>query len=91
MCFCLGGDFFAAKDKEDTEEKEIIKEEFLDERDRAIISLLRERGLMTPGDLIKATGIPRSAFYRRINRLKKEGIIEQISIAGKIYYRLKEK
>jgi len=47
--------------------------------------------MMTPGELIKETGIPRSAFYRRINRLKKEGIIEQVSIAGKIYYRLKEK
>ncbi|MGC8909237.1 MAG: winged helix-turn-helix transcriptional regulator [Fervidicoccaceae archaeon] len=67
-----------------------IAEEFLDDRDRAIISLLREKGLMTPGELLKATGIPRSAFYRRINRLKREGIIEQINMAGKTYYRLKE-
>jgi len=68
-----------------------IVEELLDDRDRTIISLLRERGMMTPGELLKGTGIPRSAFYRRINRLKKEGIIEQVSIAGKTYYRLKEK
>jgi DNA-binding Lrp family transcriptional regulator len=61
----------------------------LDDRDRAIISYLKEKGLTTPGELLKTIGIPRSAFYRRINRLKKEGLIEQVSVAGKTYYRLK--
>lgn len=66
-------------------------EAYLDERDRAIINYLKEKGSATPTELIEATGIPKSAFYRRINRLEKLGIIEIVDLGMKKVYRLKQK
>ncbi|MGC8557069.1 MAG: helix-turn-helix transcriptional regulator [Fervidicoccus sp.] len=66
------------------------KIKYLDDRDRKIVEIIREKGPITPGDLLNQLNIPRSAFYRRINRLKKDGIIEQFEVGGKVYYKLKE-
>ncbi len=64
--------------------------QYLDDRDKAIVITLKEKGPVTPGELLKELDIPRAAFYRRINRLKQAGIIEQFEVGGKVYYRLKE-
>jgi len=66
-------------------------EAYLDDRDRAIINYLKEKGSATPTELMEATGIPKSAFYRRISRLEKLGIIEIVDLGMKKVYRLKEK
>ena len=66
-------------------------EAYLDDRDRAIINYLKEKGSATPTELMEATGIPKSAFYRRISRLEKLGIIEIVDLGMKKIYRLKEK
>jgi len=66
-------------------------EAYLDDRDRAIINYLKEKGSATPTELMEATGIPKSAFYRRINRLEKLGIIEIVDLGMKKVYRLKQK
>lgn len=66
-------------------------EVYLDDRDRAIVNYLREKGSATPTELMEATGIPKSAFYRRINRLEKLGIIESIDLGVKKIYKLKGK
>ena len=77
--------------KGETEGKIEEIEDYLDERDRSIINLLKERGPMQPSEMIRILDMPRSAFYRRINRLKEMGLIEQISLKGKTYYKIKEK
>ncbi len=82
------GAYFAIKGK--SRPKTSISD-FLDERDKAIVNLLESRGPLTPKDMLEALGFPRSAFYRRINRLKNEGIIEQFEIGGKVYYKLSRK
>jgi uncharacterized membrane protein len=66
-------------------------EAYLDDRDRAIINYLKEKGSATPTELMEATRIPKSAFYRRISRLEKLGIIEIVDLGMKKVYRLKEK
>jgi uncharacterized membrane protein len=66
-------------------------EAYLDDRDRAIINYLKEKGSATPTELMEATGIPKSAFYRRISRLEKLGFIEIVDLGMKKVYRLKEK
>jgi len=66
-------------------------EAYLDDRDQAIINYLKKKGSATPTELMEATGIPKSAFYRRISRLEKLGIIEIVDLGMKKVYRLKEK
>jgi len=65
-------------------------ESYLDERDKAIISFLREKGPSTPSEIMAATGIPKSAFYRRVSRLEKLGLLESIDLGTKKVYRLKK-
>ena len=65
--------------------------EYLDDRDKLIINTLRERGDLTASELIKYTGIPRSAIYRRLKRLIKLGYIEQVKLGVKTVYRLKRR
>lgn len=79
--------FFAKRSKKSA--KKLDVEDLLDDRDRKIIQLIKEKGPITPGELLKELGIPRSAFYRRINRLVKEGLVEQFTVGGKTYYKIK--
>jgi len=65
-------------------------ESYLDERDKAIISFLREKGPSTPSEIMAATGIPKSAFYRRVSRLEKLGLLESVDLGTKKVYRLKK-
>jgi len=65
--------------------------EYLDDRDKLIINTLRERGDLTASELIKYTGIPRSAIYRRLKRLIKSGYIEQVKLGVKTVYRLRRR
>lgn len=64
-------------------------EAFFDERDKAIIEYLRTRGPSSPSDIMRATGIPRSAFYRRVERLMRLGMIESVDVGGRRIYKLK--
>lgn len=66
-------------------------ETYLDDRDKAIINYIKEKGSATPTEIMEATGIPKSAFYRRINRLEKLGIIEIIDLGTKKVYKIKDK
>lgn len=63
----------------------------LDAREKMIIETLRELGEATPQEIMKKTGIPRSALYRRLSKLLKNGLIEKEQRGGRAYYRLKKK
>jgi len=61
----------------------------LDEREKLIIKILKERGEVLATDLLRLTGIPKASFYRRIRRLIALGYIEQVKKKGRTIYRLK--
>lgn len=65
-------------------------EAYLDERDRSILNYLKEKGSATPTELLEATGMPKSAFYRRLARLEKIGLIEGVDLGVKKVYRIKK-
>jgi uncharacterized membrane protein len=51
-------------------------EEALDERDRLILETLRSAGEATAPALQKATGIPKTPLYRKLEKLEKMGLVE---------------
>jgi len=63
--------------------------EVLDERDRAIIEVLKS-GPKTPQELIKVTDMSKATFYRRIKRLIELGYVEQVKKEGRVFYKLRE-
>jgi len=46
-----------------------------DAQARAILEELRRSGTLTPQDLLKRTGMPRSTLYKKLNDLKNMGLI----------------
>ncbi len=52
----------------------------LDEKDRKIISMLKENSRMTTGEMSKKSGIPQTTIHNRIRKLKKEGVIKRFTI-----------
>jgi len=61
----------------------------LDERDRSILDALKE-GPKTASELMRLTGIPKTALYRRLKKLLGMNLIEEISAGNVRKYRLKE-
>jgi uncharacterized membrane protein len=51
-------------------------EEALDERDRLILEALKSAGEATAPTLQKATGIPKTPLYRKLEKLEKLGLVE---------------
>jgi uncharacterized membrane protein len=61
-------------------------EEALDERDRLILETLKNMGEATAPTLQKATGIPKTPLYRKLEKLEKLGLIESEWRSGaKVY------
>ncbi len=53
-----------------------VVEEVLDERDRLILETLKNVGEATAPTLQKATGIPKTPLYRKLEKLEKMGLVE---------------
>jgi len=64
-------------------------EEVLDERDRLILETLRSAGEATAPALQKATGIPKTPLYRKLEKLGKLGLVESEWRSGAKVYRLR--
>jgi uncharacterized membrane protein len=64
-------------------------EEVLDERDRLILETLKNVGEATAPTLQKATGIPKTPLYRKLEKLEKLGLIESEWRGGAKVYRVK--
>jgi uncharacterized membrane protein len=64
-------------------------EEALDERDRLILETLKNMGEATAPTLQKATGIPKTPLYRKLEKLEKMGLIESEWRGGAKVYRVK--
>jgi uncharacterized membrane protein len=64
-------------------------EEVLDERDRLILETLKNMGEATAPTLQKATGIPKTPLYRKLEKLEKMGLIESEWRGGAKVYRVK--
>jgi uncharacterized membrane protein len=64
-------------------------EEALDERDRLILETLKNMGEATAPTLQKATGIPKTPLYRKLEKLEKMGLIESEWRGGVKVYRVK--
>lgn len=52
----------------------------MDEKDKKIISLLKENSRLSTNEIWKITGIPQTTVHNRIKRLKEKGIIEYFTI-----------
>ena len=64
-------------------------EEVLDERDRLILETLKNMGEATAPALQKATGIPKTPLYRKLEKLEKLGLVESEWRSGTKVYRLR--
>jgi uncharacterized membrane protein len=64
-------------------------EEVLDERDRLILETLKNAGEATAPALQKATGIPKTPLYRKLEKLEKLGLVESEWRGGAKVYRLR--
>jgi uncharacterized membrane protein len=64
-------------------------EEVLDERDRLILETLKNMGEVTAPTLQKATGIPKTPLYRKLEKLEKLGLIESKWRGGVKVYKVK--
>jgi uncharacterized membrane protein len=64
-------------------------EEALDERDKLILETLKNMGEATAPTLQKATGIPKTPLYRKLEKLEKMGLIESEWRGGAKVYRVK--
>jgi uncharacterized membrane protein len=64
-------------------------EEVLDERDKLILETLKNVGEATAPTLQKATGIPKTPLYRKLEKLEKMGLIESEWRGGAKVYRVK--
>jgi uncharacterized membrane protein len=64
-------------------------EEVLDERDRLILETLRSVGEATAPALQKATGIPKTPLYRKLEKLEKLGLVESEWRGGAKVYKLR--
>ena len=72
------------------DEVTLIPAHSLDERDRAIIDLLREHGVMSLTDIARALRVSKSVAHRRLKSLEDRGIIIRIrGRRGRPLYRLK--
>jgi len=61
----------------------------LDERDKAILDTLASMGEATAAELQKATGIPKTPLYRKLEKLAKMNLIESEWRGASRVYRLK--
>ena len=68
---------------------QIVKSE-LDERDTQIINILASYGELSAKEIMDKTRIPKTPLYRRLKRLVKQGYIEQRTVGGVTYYRIKK-
>ncbi len=66
-----------------------VKDEILDERDKAILKALAD-GEKTAAELIEITGIPKTPLYRRLRKLIDRGLIEYFDSGGSRKYRLRK-
>jgi uncharacterized membrane protein len=64
-------------------------EEALDERDKLILETLKNMGEATAPTLQKATGIPKTPLYRKLEKLEKMGLIESEWRGGVKVYKVK--
>jgi uncharacterized membrane protein len=64
-------------------------EEALDERDKLILETLKNMGEATAPTLQKATGIPKTPLYRKLEKLEKMGLIESEWRGGAKVYKIK--
>lgn len=62
----------------------------LDERDRSIISLLKERGSLSAAEIQRLLGIPKTPLYRKLNKLVKMGYLEVFREKSVRKYRLRK-
>jgi len=68
----------------------IVADSTLDERDRAILELLRSRGPMGVSDVARSLGISKSTAWRKLQKLVNMGLVERIAVDGSPLYRVKE-
>ncbi len=66
-----------------------IVEEVLDERDRLILETLKNMGEATAPTIQKATGIPKTPLYRKLEKLEKLGLVESEWRGGVKVYKVK--
>ena len=57
----------------------------LDERDKQIISYIKEKGTATASEIMNALDIPKTPLYRRLNKLVKHGYLEEVPGPAKRY------
>jgi uncharacterized membrane protein len=69
---------------------EILVESGLDDRDKAIIDLLRKEGPMGVSEVARRLGISKSTAWRKLQKLVDMGILERVIIDGSPVYRLRE-
>lgn len=62
----------------------------LDDRDKAIIDLLRKEGPMGVSEVARRLGISKSTAWRKLQKLVDMGILERVIIDGSPVYRLRE-
>jgi uncharacterized membrane protein len=65
-------------------------EEALDERDRLMLDALESAGEATAPALQKATGIPKTPLYRKLEKLERLGLVESEWRGGVKVYRLRQ-
>jgi uncharacterized membrane protein len=65
-------------------------EEVLDERDKLILETLKNMGEATAPALQKATGIPKTPLYRKLEKLEKLGLVESERRGGAKVYKPKQ-
>ncbi len=68
-----------------------VVEEALDERDRLILEALRSTGEAAAPALQKATGIPKTPLYRKLEKLEKLGLVESEWRGGAKVYKLRRR
>ncbi len=71
------------------EPTEIEVAEGLDERDKAIIDLLRREGPLSASEIARRLGYSKSTVHRRLHRLASMGLVERITRGRQVVYRVK--
>jgi len=69
---------------------EVTLEESLDERDKVILETVKTMGEVTAPALQRATRIPKTPLYRKLEKLEKLGLLESEWRGGVKVYRVKE-
>ena len=81
--------FVALSRRQSREKQLLVVESTLDERDEAILELLRSRGPMGVSDVARSLGISKSIASRKLRKLADMGLVERIVVDGSPQYRVR--